>query len=102
LETFALKGINIDHGEAVSFLISAKQALGMTEGYSEFSDQHTVLSIHMEPQQAALVGMLSHLAADRKKFTRLSLSHRELDDTSKFSVLKNQKFEFQFKIFKFS
>jgi Glycosyl hydrolase family 57 len=99
LESFNFGNVNIDHGEAVSFLISGKQALGMTEGYVEFSDGQTCLSIQSDPQQATVVGMLTHQLADEKKFTRLSLSKRELDDTSRSSIIKNQNFEFKFRIF---
>jgi hypothetical protein len=98
LESFELGDVNIDHGDAVSFLISGKQALGMTEGYAELSEGLTCLSIQTDPKQAATVGMLTYQAVDEKKFTRLSLSQKELDDTSRSSVIKNQNFEFKFKI----
>jgi len=96
LDTFSLRDVNIDYGQAVSFLISGKQALGMTEGYLEFSDNKTSLSIHIDPKQFFSVGLISHQKVNDKNFTRLSITLKELDDTGRPSILINEQFNIKY------
>jgi hypothetical protein len=98
LESFKLGDLNIDHGEHLSFLISARQALGMTEGYAEFSDRSNSLSIQSNLQEATMAGMLLHKTINDNKLTRFSLSLKEMDDTARPSLLKNAIIEIIYKL----
>jgi hypothetical protein len=98
LESFDFGNMNIDHGEAISFLISGKQALGLTQGYVELSDAQKILVVQTNPSQIALVGLMTHQFVDGKDFNRLSLSALEIDDTSKLSVIKNKKIDVKFSL----
>lgn len=98
LESFELGNVNVDHGEAISFLISGKQALGMTQGYIELSDTQKILTIQTAPSQIALVGLMTHQFVDGKNFNRLALSALEIDDTSKLSVIKNKNIDIKFSL----
>ena len=92
LENFSLCEKDIDYGDSVSFLISARQALAMTEGYVDISDGKSRLGIKFDCKEAAAVGLLQHQTVDNKKFTRLSFSLKEMDDTARPSVLLNNQF----------
>jgi hypothetical protein len=98
LESFKLGSLNIDHGEHLSFLISARQALGMTEGYAEFSDGAKSLSIQTNSQEAMMVGMLVHKTIGDNKLTRFCLSLKEMDDTARPSLLKNSTINIEYKL----
>jgi hypothetical protein len=93
LESFELGNMNIDHGEAVSFLISGKQAFGMTEGYAEISDQNTGLGIQINSGKAAPVCLITNKSVDDKYFSRITLSIKEIDDTSRASQISKNKIE---------
>lgn len=82
-ESFPLAGRDINHGRPVSFLVSANQAIGMTEGIVELGDHQHRLVLECDMNQAALIGMVTHQVVQGKPFTRLAFSARELDDTSK-------------------
>jgi hypothetical protein len=87
-ETFALAEQAIDHGAAVSFLVSSSHGLGMTEGWAEIGDGRTNLRIEVDRKVAPLLGMLTHRPAGAHRggkslFCQLQLSALELDDTSK-------------------
>jgi hypothetical protein len=96
LESFDLGELNIDHGEAISFLISGKQALGMTQGYIELSDAQKTLAVQTNPSQIALVGLVTHQFVDGRQFNRIALSAMEIDDTSKLSAIKNKEIKIGF------
>lgn len=86
-ETFMIDGRTVDHGRPVSFLVSANQALGMTEGVVELGDHRHRLRLHCNPEEAAVVGLIIHQKVMDRHFTRMALSARELDDTSKPTAL---------------
>ena len=99
LESFKLGTLNIEHGEHLSFLISARQALGLTEGYAEFSDGAKSLSIQTSAHEAMTVGMLLHKTIDiNNQLTRFSLSLKEMDDTARPSLLINSTLIIQYKL----
>ncbi|MEI6560033.1 MAG: hypothetical protein WCO00_16670 [Rhodospirillaceae bacterium] len=82
-ERFALTGANFDHGRAVSHMVSAATALGMTEGRFWLGDHRRRIMLSVERNDAALVPMVSwHRISDRY-FFRVSLSALEIDDTAK-------------------
>jgi len=87
IEQFQIGNQNFDHGRSVSFLISANQAIGATNGVVEFGDKGKVLRIKFDRSKAALAGLVTHQKSKRSHFTRLALSAREVDDTSHKSSL---------------
>jgi len=82
LETFPLAGTEVDHGQAVSFLVSASHAIGITEGLVELGDARRRLHIEVDKARSAVIGLVSHRTTRDQYFTRLTLSAQELDDTS--------------------
>ncbi|MEA1053397.1 hypothetical protein U5801_26860 [Lamprobacter modestohalophilus] len=67
----------------MSFLVSANQAVGLTQGLIELGDAARWVRLRCEKTQAALVGLVTHQPVQGSHFTRLALSARELDDTSR-------------------
>jgi hypothetical protein len=84
-ENFVLDG-EVNHGAPVSFLVSAGQAFGMTEGKVRIGDDKKCLEITVDLAGVAVVGMIMHVRAGDKWLTRLTLSSREMDDTAKRSI----------------
>ncbi|HVV64487.1 MAG TPA: hypothetical protein VHC42_03395 [Rhizomicrobium sp.] len=82
-ETFRLAGASVDHGAAVSFLVSSSQGLGMTEGWAELGDERTRLRIEVDRAVAPLLGLLTHRRIGGSLFCQFALSAREVDDTSR-------------------
>lgn len=96
IESFPFNGVEVDHGKAVSFLISSRQAVGMTEGVFEFSDGCRGISIKVNQGMASLVGLVTHQQINDKYFTRFELSAKEVDDTSRIGVLNRGKYEVRY------
>jgi hypothetical protein len=82
-EYFLLSHQPVDYGKAVSFLVSARQCLGLTDGVVRLGDASHAIQLCFNPAYAALLGQIQHQPVDATWFTRLSLSARELDDTAK-------------------
>jgi Glycosyl hydrolase family 57 len=89
IEKFFLNGQRVDHGRNVSFLVSAAHAVGITKGLVEFGDRRHMLRVQIDKKVAALIGLVTYQPVKDKLFCRLSFSARELDDTSKPSILRN-------------
>ena len=83
METFNLAETTVSHGRAVSFLVSANEAVGLTGGVILIGDARRWLRLRCDKTQAALIGLVTHQPVGDSHFTRLSLSVRELDDTSR-------------------
>ena len=81
-ETFHLKS-TVNHSKALSFLISAAQAIGLTTGHLEISDDKHQVQLSIKKDQKALIGMVMHQLVEDKPFTRCFLSALEHDDTSR-------------------
>lgn len=81
-ESFFLEGHRVNHGEAVSFLVSASQAVGLTEGWIEIGDSRRHLRIEVDQTLSALVGLVTYRECTGGYFCRLAFSARELDDTT--------------------
>lgn len=84
-ETFPLAGTREDQGDAVSFLVSARQGIGITQGVVELGDAHRVLKVEVDKTAAALVGLLNYREVGDKYFCRLALSAGEVDETRRAS-----------------
>ncbi|MFO7772816.1 MAG: glycoside hydrolase family 57 [Dehalococcoidia bacterium] len=80
-ETFLLNGTTVDHGNAVSFLVSARHGIGITDGWVEVGDARRVLRIGIDKTAMALIGMVSYRAIGHSYFCRLALSAGEMDET---------------------
>jgi hypothetical protein len=81
LEQFPMAGDDFDHGSAVSFLISANHAVGLTQGDIDIGDAHRCVRVRVSKSQAAVVGLVTHRIIRDKYLCRAALSARELDDT---------------------
>ena len=95
-ECFYLANKRVDHGSAVSFLVSASSGLGLTEGWIEMGDNQNCLRVTVNDQQAALIGLITYHEIDGKYFYRLALSAGEMDETRKSnsSMLEPKQYEF--------
>lgn len=85
LETFRISDL-IDHGDAVSFLVSAKQVLGCTGSVIRLGDRKHCLNIAVDRTASALAGMIQYQKVGRSYICRLIWSAREMDDSSKASA----------------
>lgn len=93
IESFSLAHCEVNHGRPVSFLVSANQAIGMTEGIVELGDDRHRLVLECDMSQAALIGLITHQNVRGKYFTRVAFSAREMDDTSKAAVINDFRFD---------
>ena len=82
-ERFTLPGSDFDHGRAVSHMVSAGSALGMTEGRFWLGDHRRQVVLSVERSAAALVPMVAWHRIGDHYFCRVSLSAAEIDDTVK-------------------
>lgn len=80
-ETFFLNGATVDHGEAVSFLVSASHAMGITEDVVELGDATRCVRVEVDKSKAALVGLMTYHQIRPTYFCRLSFSAAEVDET---------------------
>jgi hypothetical protein len=81
-ESFSLHSV-VNHGTALSFLISAGQAIALTNGEVVISDDERKIKASIRKKQKSLIGMMVHQLVDRKSFTRFFFSALEHDDSSK-------------------
>ncbi len=87
-ETFALDGTRVTHGEAVSLLVSASHAIGITEGIVEIGDRLRAIRVDVDKAAAALVGMVTFEPIGDTYFCRVSFSAAEVDDTRRATPLE--------------
>jgi hypothetical protein len=78
-----MNGHDIDHGQPISFLVSAKTGLGMTEGKISLGDADRRFTVKVDQTVAPLVGLIQSQTSGDRLFCRLMLSALELDDTRK-------------------
>jgi hypothetical protein len=97
-ETFSLNGQSVDHGAAVSFLVSSSYGIGMTEGWTELGDDETRVRVTVDRATAPLLGLLTHRETGGSLFCQLQLSALELDETRKPSPYKEGPRRFRFGI----
>ena len=82
-ERFELTGADFDHGRAVSHMVSAASALGMTEGRFWLGDHRRRVALTLERSAAPLVPLVAWHRIGDHYFFRVSLSASEIDDTVK-------------------
>jgi hypothetical protein len=73
----------VDHGEPVSFLVSASNGVGMTEGWLSIGDDARAVRVDVDHTVAQLVAMVHHQRTGNGFFARVALSALELDETRK-------------------
>jgi hypothetical protein len=95
-ERFDLFGKTVEHGAPVSFLVSASQGLGMTEGWAELADGQTRLKVEVDRSTAPLLGLLTHRHSSGSHFCQLILSALELDETRKPGTYREGPRRFRF------
>ena len=76
---------SINHGDAVSFLVSAKQALGCTGSIIKLGDHKHHINVNMDKSASALSGMIQYQKGGDSYICRLIWSALEMDDTSRTS-----------------
>jgi hypothetical protein len=97
-ETFSMTGHEIDHPKAVSSLVSASYALGMTENTVELGDASKRLVMETDRSTCALIGLITHRTISETFFCRLALSAAEVDDTVPRSGEGMNRFEYDVRI----
>ena len=85
LENFPVGKKNFDHGDSVSHLISANQAIGLTENVVYLGDKSKNICVKIDRNFDNQVGILSFKKIYKKRFFRLCFSVKEHDDTSKLN-----------------
>ena len=83
LEEFRCGDESFDHGDPVSFLVSASTAVGMTEGFLDLGDDALMLRISIDRSMSAAVGSMTHHRIGRDRFFRFCASLREMDETTR-------------------
>lgn len=83
LESFKIGNGTFDHGSPVSSLVSANQALGVTEGYFAFSDKRKKITVSFDKCESAMIAYVSNVNVRESFLTRVSFSQMEFDDSSK-------------------
>ncbi len=83
-EVFQLGDAEVDHLPPVSHLVSCRSGLGATEGVVVLGDARRALRIELDRTEAALLPLLTMRRIGARFFCRITLSARELDDTSRF------------------
>ena len=90
-EKFFIKDKNFDHGSPVSHLISANQALGLTENIINIGDKNKSLNVEIDRDFDNQIGLISFKKIKNKNFFRLYFSLKEHDDTTKnLKKIKNE------------
>jgi len=72
-----------DHGRAVSSLVSARNACGMTEDVFELGDARRRILVRCERVDAALLPLVTFDEVRESYFFRVAFSAQETDDTSR-------------------
>ncbi len=80
-ESFSFNGGEIDHGAAVSSLVSARCGIGLTAGWVEIGGADKCLRIATDQTAATLLGMVQYKRVGATYFCRLSFSAQEMDET---------------------
>lgn len=80
-ETFPLDGETVDLGRAVSFLISCRAGIGMTEGRLQIDDGANAVRLEADLATAAVIGLVEHRVIHGQTFCRMMLSALEMDET---------------------
>jgi len=83
IESFSLGNDNFNHGAPVSFLISANQALGMTEGKFLIGDSRLSIQLETDKSNLAAIALVSYTKIQDSYLCRFAVTLKEMDDTSR-------------------
>lgn len=97
-ETFFLSGRSVDHGTAVSFLVSARCGLGITSGWVEMGDARKSVRVEIDKTSAALIGLMSYREIGESYYCRLAFSAGEMDETRRINEPNAFKMECRLRI----
>jgi len=75
----------INHGDGVSFLVSAKHVLGCTDSVIKLGDHRHHISVIVDKSASALAGMIHYQKIGKSYICRLIWSVQEMDDTSRIA-----------------
>ncbi len=82
-EVFPLDDAQVDLGAAVSFLISCRAGIGMTDGVLQLDDGANAVRLEADLATAAVIGLVEHRVIHGQTFCRMMLSALEMDETRK-------------------
>lgn len=82
-EVFPLYGASVDHGRPVSFLVSANNGFGNSEGDVVLQDRHASVHVSSSLARGYLIPLLSVRPIAPSYFCRVSFSAMEFDDTTR-------------------
>ncbi len=82
-EKFSMHGADVDHGRAISFLVSASGGIGVTGGLLRIGDGERHLRIDVDKTASAAIGLVTCHRVGETYFGRVSFSLSEMDDTAK-------------------
>jgi hypothetical protein len=82
-DVFLLADTKVDLGQAVSFLISCRAGIGMTEGSLQIDDGANAVRLEADLSSAAVIGLVEHRVLHGQTFCRMMLSALEMDETRK-------------------
>ncbi|MGA6988206.1 MAG: hypothetical protein WBZ01_19255 [Terriglobales bacterium] len=80
-ERFSVGAKRIEHGRSVSFLVSASNAMGMTNGELSMGDNERTIKVQTRLDQACVVAQVTYIPVIGSFFYRASFSAAELDET---------------------
>lgn len=80
-ERFSVGTKRIEHGRSVSFLVSASNAMGMTNGELSLGDDERSIKVQTRLDQACVVAQITYIPVAGSFFYRASFSAAELDET---------------------
>ena len=95
-ETFSLQECSVDHGRPVSFLVSANNGFGYTEGRLALRDERTSIEVQSRQAQGYVIPLLSVHAVSPSYFCRVSFSAMEFDDTTRDSLAQTRRSVYEF------
>lgn len=75
----------VNHGDAISFLVSAKQVLGCTGSIIKIGDHRHHINVTVDKSASNLAGMIHYQNIGNSYICRLIWSAQEMDDTSRTS-----------------
>ena len=81
VERFRLADRTVDLGAPVSFLISCRAGVGMTEGWLSVQDTSNVVRLDADLTTASVIGLVEHKVIHGQTFCRMMLSALEMDET---------------------
>lgn len=80
-ERLPLQNSHVDLGAPVSFLVSCRSGIGMTEGWLELGDGANTIRLEADLGEAATIGLIEHKTVHGLVFCRMMLSALEMDET---------------------